>query len=179
MIVTFDVQLKGLAALSRSDINDCLKSAFYAIGLRWRNVYLPLHFGEGAAARYHYAPRAGDPGNYRKNYKSSYQGRKYKLFGHTRPLEYTGALKEEALSDGRVTSTRFYCRIPLPRGFNRRSVGQKANMADEVRKVLVSERKDLARHLKQQLINQIRAKGSSGGATVRIVSGAAPTAAAA
>jgi hypothetical protein len=169
MIVTFDVALKGVAELSQADVNDVLKDAFHELGVRWRKIYLPQHFGDGAAARYQYAPRAGQAGNARGKYKSSYTARKERLFGHTRPLEYHGDTKREALSDFRVTATRYYCRIPLPRRLNLRSPGQKADMGAEVRKVLVSEKAELAKHFKKMLVAGLKAKGSAGTASVRSV----------
>jgi len=49
------------AALKRSSINDAKRKALEATADRWRDLYLPLHFGAGAAKRYNYTPRKGDP----------------------------------------------------------------------------------------------------------------------
>lgn len=147
--VQVDVDLSGVESLSRSEMNAAFKAAFLAVGKRWRRRYLPLHFGNRAERRYYYTPR-----------KWEYEGRKLKYLNHTRPLEYTGEGRREATYRENIIATRDKCTVRLPRKFNFRGKGSRVKMADEIRRVLVSERAELAEFFVFVLEKELRRRGA-------------------
>lgn len=157
-----DVTLVGVEALTKKQVNDALKASMYALGLRWRRRYLPLHFGNGASTRYGYTPRAGERGSGKK-FSRSYTARKLRFLKHTRPLEFTGEGKRQALNGTRlVYASRDKVRIPLPRKFNFRNKKSKVRMADEIRAVTAAESKELTEFLVQNIDRNLSNAGLKG-----------------
>lgn len=157
-----DVELVGVEALTKKQVNDALKDAMSAMGMRWRRRYLPLHFGNGASTRYGYTPRAGEHGSGKK-FNRSYTGRKLRFLHHTRPLEFTGEGKRQALNGQRVVyATRDKVRIPLPRKFNWRNKKSKVRMADEIRAVTPQEAQELTAFLVENIDRNLGKAGLKG-----------------
>lgn len=164
MPISVDVKLKGVESLKKKQVNDVLKAAMYALGLRWRRRYLPLHFGNAASRRYGYTPRAGERGaGRRQTFDRSYTGRKLKFLKHTRPLEFTGEGKRQALNGARlVYATRDKVRIPLPTKFNWRHPKSRVRMADEIRAVTAGESKELTAFLVETIDRLLSKTGAAG-----------------
>lgn len=161
-----DVKLTGVEGFTKKQINDALKAAMYAMGLRWRRRYLPLHFGNAASRRYGYTPRAGERGS-GKRFDRSYTGRKLRFLKHTRPLEFSGEGKRQALNGQRlVYATRDKARIPLPTKFNWRNMSSKVRMADEIRAVTPAESKELTDFLVQNIDRNLGGGGRQGASRV-------------
>jgi hypothetical protein len=78
-----------------------------AQGQQHKDITLPGHFEESASNKYHYRRRA-----------SKYLRKKLRKYGETRPLVYTGLLREYLLEKSKVTATydhwRIYCKAPRP-----------------------------------------------------------------
>lgn len=167
MPVHVEVKLTGVESLKKKQVNDVLKAAMYALGLRWRRRYLPLHFGEKAARRYNYTPRAGERGrDGSKDFDRSYTGRKLRFLKHKRPLEFTGEGKRQALNGQRlVYATRDKVRMPLPSKFNWRHPKSRVRMADEIRAVTVTESKELTKFL-IETIDRLLSRTAAAGARV-------------
>lgn len=157
-----DVTLVGVESLTKKQVNDALKASMHAIGVRWRRRYLPLHFGNAASARYGYTPRAGERGS-GKRFDRSYTARKLRFLHHTRPLEFTGEGKRQALNGQRlVYATRDTVRMPLPRKFNWRNKKSKVRMADEIRAVTPAEAKELTAFLVENIDRNLSKAGAKG-----------------
>lgn len=154
-----DVVLKGVEALSKSEVNGILKEAWYLTGKRWRQIYLPQHFGPRAGRRYRYARRSGERFN-SKPRPGSYAARKKRFLKHQNPLEFTGDGKREALSRENITATRDKVVVRLPRKFNLRHPKSKVMMADEIRAVRPEEARELTRFLTGHIRKTLRESGA-------------------
>lgn len=75
----------------------------------WREKLFPIHFTPEAVARYGYESRT-----------VKYQARKFRRFGHTNPLEYTGAAKAFIMNGYTIDAStgRAVVNMPSPRVFN-------------------------------------------------------------
>jgi hypothetical protein len=178
------VQARGIDALSQRDRNDSLREAMVAVGLRHRRRNLPKHFTKLAYQLYRYAPRAGDPGNTRKSFRGSYQGRKLRLFGHTLPLVFTGELRKLTLYGLRTvnaTASRGEAtvKIRLPNKANFKNPNSKVHPLKELQAVNGAELVDLERFAGEELERQWRRRGAAGSAGVNIMGGLPATGAAA
>ena len=97
---------------------------------------------------------------YQKRTKA-YTARKFKKFGHTRPLEYSGTTRRLVRTANiAATSKGAQVRYPGARAFNFRNpkARQPINMAEEFRKIIPKEATELAAEFDRQYdqkINQI------------------------
>jgi hypothetical protein len=111
----------GILAKERNRIQ---RDAFYEIGSHWHAKMLPKHFTRQAFTLYRdvYQPR-----------KPRYERRKFRRFGHTYPLVYSGESMRLALSIRDVRATSRGNRVVLhSRRFNMRHPKSKINMREEV-----------------------------------------------
>jgi hypothetical protein len=128
-------------------LNSLIERVMLVYPLAWNRLYKKLHFGDGAPERYKYALRDGE----RRSgppVKGSYTAKKLWVYGHTRPLEFTGRSMEDTLSQdhataGRSRKTGFWSRAKLGIGFNRKNPHSFTNPAAEVTKVLPEEQRVL------------------------------------
>lgn len=167
-MIILEAEYEGVQGIGKSQFNKIMRDSLRVMGLHWRKKFLPMHFGNKATSRYGYAKRAGESGNTRRKFSRSYTGRKLKKYGHTRPLELTGASKAEALSSDRV-DTKYRggegaALIPLPQGFNRRAAGSRVRMNEEIRAVREDELKELGDLLTAEIAKGIEKLGGSGSA---------------
>lgn len=79
--------------LTRVEYLAARKEAWEAAGQLWHTEILPSHFEEGAQQRYGYTAR-----------KRFYRDKKRRLFGHGRPLVFTGTLRRQVLRSSRIKS---------------------------------------------------------------------------
>lgn len=163
-IFSMDLEIGGVLGLSRKEVNDIVKEGFFLVGKRWRHLYLPLHFGQRATQRYGYKQRKGAryarADKKRGRHSGSYSARKYRAVGHTRPLEYSGEGKRQALRQENIAATRKKVVVRLPRKFNFRNPKSQINMADEIRAVRPEEMRDLARFLASHVRETLRQSGA-------------------
>ena len=152
----------GIGALTRTQINTEAREAIRETGEEWFEEYLPKHFGRNARSLYRYAPRSGDRGSGRR-FRGSYQARKLRQFGHTRPLEFRGDTKRRQLRSKNIkataTSRRARATIFLLQAWNRRNPHSNINMLDEVRTVIPSEERELGEFNAERLDDRLEAAG--------------------
>jgi len=143
--------------LTKREFNVMLRETFRVIGQKWHREMRPKHFTHAGAREYGYSPRKGEAGNRnRKGFASSYTGRKLRLVGHTRPLEFTGeARRLSRIQDIRVTSKRV--RIILPRKFNFRNPHSRVDMRKEITTVSHREEQELIAAADKDLDRRIKA----------------------
>jgi hypothetical protein len=130
-------------SLLKRELNNCHRDAMAWAGRYWDQQFRELHFSNAATRRYGYAPRQGETGRPARRFEKSYTGKKLRLHGHTRPLEWSGESRRRTRNP-RVVATakkgeakvRVIMNSP---GFNRRYAGSSINMRDELTRVIPSE----------------------------------------
>ena len=140
----------GVEGLSRRELATVFRQSIEQVGKHWHKKYLPQHFGNAASRRYGYTLRQGEKGS-GKSFRNSYTARKLYKYGHTRPLEFSGQGKSQALRRPNLkptaTSKKMAVDIHLPQKFNLRHPNSNVRMADEIRKVLPAEIKSIEQFL--------------------------------
>ena len=130
-------------SLLKRELNKCHRDAMAWAGRYWDQQYREGHFANAATRKYGYTPRQGEPGRPVRNFARSYTGKKLRLHGHTRPLEFTGESRRRTRNP-RIVATakkgeakvRVVMNSP---GLNRRYAGSPINMRDEATRVIPSE----------------------------------------
>ena len=153
-----------ITGLTKRKIGNAIKRAHYNTGRRHYRRHVPLHFTNKAMSLYdEYEPRKGERGS-GVRFRGSYTERKLKKHNHTRPLEFSGRLKEETLEKERIKATRNRIVITFSSGFNRRHPKSRVDMVREIRAVNSRELKDLAEYLVLNIEAQVVFEGGSGAA---------------
>ncbi len=107
------------------------REALRIVGETWVEQIAPKHFTNAGAAEYKYTPRSGDKFS-GKEFTRSYQGRKLKTLGHTRPLEKSGKSKRRVMqSRARVVKDTVRIVINAP-ALNFRNPFSSINMREEI-----------------------------------------------
>lgn len=140
-------ELRGVITYKRSpemlmkQFRPLLKEGLKAVGLFWHRTFLPKHFKPGAGRSYRYKPRT-----------RAHVRRKLRLFGHRRPLEFTGKSKRMALREARVggTSKRVKVKLRVPTYFYQYREGA-PNKAKELTKLTRAEAMELALFLDKDM----------------------------
>ena len=153
---TIEVKLKGVEALSKSQVNRALKEANIRTGKFFRREYLPARFTQQGGRRLNYTPRRGEQRIGRpssnKSSRRLYAVRKQKKLGHSDPLVFSGDAKRQALQNpNNVRATRDKFVIPLPRKLNLSNPKSKIRMSDEVRRVTNREISALTKFMVAQI----------------------------
>ena len=169
----FRMKREGIAAGFRiGEINQIAREVANDVGMFWHRNYLDKHFTPAGAREYGYTPRNGDRGSGRR-FAGSYTERKYKLFGHRNPLEYTGQsrlwLKTPRL---RVTATQGQARLRILLGapnFNRFAKGGRygSSMVDLTRDITAvtdKEVQEMTQFAGDQFMQKYRSLRASRGA---------------
>jgi len=139
-----------MAARERNAIQ---KDAFIETLTYWHTHHRQKHFTNAGAVEYGYLPRSGDRGSRRK-FVGSYTQRKLLKFGHTRPLEFSGASR--ALSANRnvkATSKTARCIISAP-ALNFRNPKSPIRMREEMTRVSPAERIELVNHFEEYMLER-------------------------
>jgi len=89
-------------ALSRKDIRIEVKAALREIGIEWHRQTLPRHFEENARTRYRYQQRS-----------VAHRKRKLRIFGHQRPLVFTGTMAAAVKKIARIAPTSKGVRVVM------------------------------------------------------------------
>lgn len=130
----------------RSDLKQAQKAAWFK-GAVWFHVHKSdERFTQRHASRAGYAKR-----------KKRYEQRKFKLYGHRRPLEYSGRTRFLSRT-ANITSTSVGARVRYPnlRGLNRRHPKSDINMAQEFRTLLPEETQDVAAVLDAEIDKEFK-----------------------
>lgn len=115
------VKLTGPEGIKRREFVKLGKESMQAVGLRHRRLNLHHHFEKRAFSRYGYARRRGD---FNPRVGGTYSSRKLKLFGHIKPLVFTGELRRLTLNGVRLVKAiarnagELVARMPMPRKAN-------------------------------------------------------------
>lgn len=142
-----EMEQRGWKNLTASTMRDLLKLGWEVVGFFWHEKFREKHFDPSHAREYGYSPRAGEPGNERKSFWTSYTGRKIRKFGHRNPLEWSGESRQRAREIRlEPTSNGVTIRLNTPR-FNWRGSGSEINMRDEMTRVTNQELDQASRFL--------------------------------
>ena len=125
--------------------NNVMRDGFRELGLYWMANFRAKHFTNAGAAEYGYAPRQGDAGRLGTHgFKRSYQGRKLRAKGHTRPLTWSGDTEKKTRT-ARVVAfstskeSRVEIRINAPT-LNLKRPGSAINMREEMTRISPAEK---------------------------------------
>lgn len=126
------IEWGGLLGLRKGQSRKIIKKTFAERGEHWHNNFRPHHMGRGAFQRYAYTPRT-----------RTYNARKKKHLGHTRPLVFSGT-SERLSKQKRVAATSKGVAVRMPvRAFNfrtkRRDGTKSPNMRQEFTQITTAE----------------------------------------
>jgi hypothetical protein len=165
-IVRITIRYAGMLPwMHKREYNLVQREAYRDIGNWWFKTCLPKHFTRAGGKEYGYLPRAGEPGNERKNFRSSYSG--YKKLNkkapsaakEMNPLVLTGEARARAtgLCDVRPTGKGVKIVIHANK-LNWRNKHSKIHMNEEVR--TVSRQEEVAMILLFNRSLQVRLKAA-------------------
>lgn len=160
MIGEFRIRYHGAVpgvTLGKRELNNEKKGTWKKTGVYWHRKFREKHFTAAGAREYGYYARKGEKmAKGSKAYKRSYTGQKERQFGHTRPLEFSGASRQlTRIRDVRSTSkgVRVVLRAPT---FNYRHPKSRINMRAEMTRVSLREADALIRDFDQGLERRLR-----------------------
>lgn len=126
--------------------NASSKEAYYDVGLHFHSDMRDERFTNEHAEKAGYHKRKGEAQpRESKSFRRSYTGRKFRQFGHTRPMEFSGDTRQ-AMRTASISSTSKSVRVRYP-GSNKLSYKHpksQIKMQDEFRTLLDSEITTLA-----------------------------------
>lgn len=161
MGVAYTMSQLGTLGMKRREINVVMARVMRVFPLGWIRDYLAIHFTKRGATKYGYTPRQGEPGS-GYSFRGSYTQTKLKRHSHTRPLEFSGRGKNDALTRNRATSTSKSASAVLnARVFNFRNPNSKVDMRRELTTVTDDENQRL------DLLSSQKAEAEFGRATRR------------
>ncbi len=129
------------------------RAAWFATALRFHTVYRDRRFTEEHAREAGYARRKGELlARGSKAFQRSYTGRKLRLFGHTRALEFSGETRNK-MRAASISSTRTMGKAAYPGAskFSFRHPKSKIRMQEEFRRILPREADELGQYFDEQL----------------------------
>ena len=140
--VKYEVKDRGPTVRGmRRVINNLTKESWFQTGVQFHARFTDLRFTHAHATQAGYAPRS-----------KSYERQKFKKYGHTYPLEYTGRTRRLVrTANVASTSKGVDIRYPGARVFNFRNPKMKANMVVEFTTVLQSEANEMAKFFDDDL----------------------------
>lgn len=137
---------KLTAKQHRHHTRDMLNNA----GVKWHRDYRPKHFTKAGAREYGYEPRGGEQRS-GSPFKGSYTAKKLRLFGHTRPLVFTGESEARTrVRDIRANSKRVRVVMNAP-ALNFRPTPQSPDLRDEMTRVSPAEQDEIVRESEKYL----------------------------
>ena len=102
MALRATISFRGDAAACKKDLRPAAKAALAAIGELWHDRILPGHFTEKAKAKYKYRKRG-----------KVHTDRKRRLYGHEKPLVFSGEMQRDVTRMARITSTARGARVAM------------------------------------------------------------------
>jgi hypothetical protein len=147
----------GMAFLRPAEFRELSKQAAGDGAYHWHRKILPQHFTNAASTRYGYTPRIGERGRSGgTKFARTYTGRKLRLYGHSRPLVWTGESMLRALVPAVRRTARGAKAVIHSPGFNRRPKGGLINMRSELERFTVPENEEVAKVCEAGLTNRIK-----------------------
>lgn len=156
-ILQITIKVDGAAAATPKVRRDALRDGFQLIAELWDRDFKMLRFTDAGAKRYHFAPRAGEPGSGRK-FAGSYtqaklrrrkNGQGVQAIGETKPLVWSGDSRNKARAQQKIearagSSSRAYARniFDIPT-LNLTPKGGRIKPREEFQRVIESERRYL------------------------------------
>lgn len=138
------IKVGPVPSVLKRELNNCHRDAMANNGRHWNRAYREKHFTNAGASEYGYTPRDGERGRPNPGgFKRSYTGRKLRVQGHSRPLEFSGESRRRTRNP-RIVATakkgeaavRVVMNSP---GLNRRYSGSPINMRDEMTRITAGE----------------------------------------
>lgn len=127
------------------------------VGAFWHDNFLEKHFTQAGAVEYGYAPRDGDrqrPNE--KGFRRSYQGRKLRFKGHTKPLVFSGRSRERLRWPRlRVTATRGIATLRIlldAPAFNFKQPTSNVDMRRDITAVSAREEQAMSEHARERFL---------------------------
>jgi len=130
---------RSFCGCSKSEWKTILVVGWGRLGRHWHKQILPRHFELPAKTEYNYQPRS-----------ARHMRRKARLYGHQRPLEYTGEMKRKVMRvrDVRVLQSGKAAKVvlwgPAHLYAYRKDYGQ-PDKAEELRRISARDAQELAR----------------------------------
>lgn len=153
------IKITEYAALTRGgdkkEIRASLKKSWENAGRFFHLNLRDKRFTKEHAQKAGYTLRKGeDKGTNSKDFFRSYTGRKLKKYGHTRPLEFSGATRS-AVRSANISSTSSGARVAYAgaRSFNYRNPfsNPTMNLNLEFRKILPEEAAQIAKQIESEI----------------------------
>lgn len=138
--------------------NASKKEAWHDTAVEFHAEYRDRRFTEQHATAAGYTRRKGEGQAFgSKAWRASYTGKKHRMFGHTRPLEFSGESRRAA-RQVRVSSTSKGSRAAYAglRKFNFRHPKSQIRMGEEFRRILPREADELAKHFDRALDQHLK-----------------------
>jgi hypothetical protein len=129
------------------------REAWFATAVQFHTVYRDRRFTNEHALEAGYGRRKGELlARGTKAFQRSYTGRKLRMFGHTRPLEFTGETRNK-MRAASISSTRNMGRAAYPGAskFSFKHPKSKIRMHEEFRRILPREASELGEYYDEQL----------------------------
>ena len=155
-MIALTVKVSGKPpALSAAEWREALKVGWRAVGQFWHRKILGKHFTEAGAREYRYQPRTPE-----------YLRKKERLFGHRRPLVFSGRLMAEVMQteDVRYTSKGVGIVLHGPSYTTIRWAARgQPRKSEELRKISAGDRKRIIEVLEQVLTAEMNRRQNAGG----------------
>lgn len=125
--------------LGKRVFNNAVKESLHDMASEWHDEMLPEHFTEAGAQKYGYYRRKGQGlDRSGKAFQRSYTAKKLRMFGHEKPLVFTGEGQQLARLR-RIRATSKQATVVLPSKFNFRHAKSRINMREELTAITQGE----------------------------------------
>lgn len=159
MKVTATIRDRGTTPRGmRKAYSAAARAAWFLTALLFHSVYRDRRFTNDHASEAGYGARKGElMARGTKAFQRSYTGRKLRMFGHTRPLEFTGATRNK-MRAASISSTRTMGRAAYPGAskFSFKHPKSKIRMHEEFRRILPKEAEELGNYFDEQLDAELK-----------------------
>lgn len=151
-----------LEAIRPRAFNVIKRRGYKYIGVFWHKRMRRRHFTKRGGRDYDYAPREGEPGNPGgRGVRNTYTGRKLKMWGHTRPLVFSGLTRAlSKIRDVRPTAKGVRIVMNLPT-LNLRRHLDSPPMREEMTRVSPGELTELGKMFAEHVDRNLARRGKS------------------
>lgn len=143
--------------------NAASRAAWFLTALLFHSVYRDRRFSEEHARQAGYGRRKGELlARGSAAFRRSYTGRKERMFGHTRPLEFSGETRAK-MRTASISSTRSMGKAAYPGAskFSFKHPKSKLRLHEEYRRILPQEADELGQYYDQQLDLELKKQDSA------------------
>lgn len=153
------------SSLTTKGMNAAKKEAWRATAMHFHAMYIPRRFTAAHGREAGYSPRKGqDYQTGAKGFFRTYFGRKLRLKGHGDPFVWSGGTRQHAkFASISATSSAGVVRLPSARKLNFHP-----KLANEFRRILPREQRELGEYFDKQLDAQIEAAANANPTTTVI-----------